>query len=434
MVSDIALLVLFICLHGFFKMHEAAFNELNLKKIHFAAEEGEKTAQALEKYLEKKDTLECSLQFCYIICFIAAEFFFVKVYQNFNFIKVSGLSHNIFYNIIAVIVFAMIILLFGNIISKALGSYFGEKLVLATKTLILAFSFITLPFVLPCLFIGSGINKIIGMNSKESETGVTQKEIRSLVDEGNDTGAIDLTEKEMINNIFEFNTTMAGEIATHRTDIVAVPSTASLENIIEVISEEKFSRIPVYNENVDDIIGFFRVRDLLKFYLNGKNGRDFKLKKILHEPYFVPFSKKIDELFEDMQKNKVHMAIVIDEYGGTAGIVTMEDLIEEIMGNIFDEYDVEEEEITEIDENTFLIKGTTELDEVEEILDINFKDGEDYDTIGGFIIGQLGRIPDENEHPELIIDNLIIKVEKIDDKRIEFIKISKEKEEEVAEV
>ncbi|MDD3570946.1 MAG: hemolysin family protein, partial [Lachnospiraceae bacterium] len=227
---------------------------------------------------------------------------------------------------------------------------------------------------------------------------------------------------------FEFNNTLVGDVATHRTDIVAVGLNSTLRDILTVISEEKFSRIPVYDENIDDIIGFFRVRDLLKFYADGSNGENFKFNDIILEPYFVPFSKKTDELFEDMQKNKVQMAIVIDEYGGTAGIVTMEDLIEEIVGNIFDEYDVDEEEIREIDENTFLVKGTTQIDEVEELFNVEFEDNNYYDTIGGFLIGQLGRIPDEEERPKVTVGKLVFKVEKIDDKRIELIKIHKNME------
>ena len=206
---------------------------------------------------------------------------------------------------------------------------------------------------------------------------------------------------------------------------MAVPISASLDEVIEVISGEKFSRIPVYDENIDDIIGIFRVRDLLKFYIDGNNGQNFQLNDIIIEPYFVPFSKKTDELFEDMQKNKVQMAVVIDEYGGTAGIVTMEDLIEEIMGNIFDEYDEEEEEIYQIDENTFLIQGTTEIEDVADALGIELENSDDYDTIGGYLIGKLERIPDDNERPKIEVGQCVFKIEKIFYKRIELIKVHK---------
>ena len=203
--------------------------------------------------------------------------------------------------------------------------------------------------------------KLVRLQKKQTAHTVTEEGIRMMVDAGEDNGSIDASEKEMINNIFELSNTSVDEIATHRTDIVAVPLEATLEEIKEVLMEEKYSRIVVYEENIDDIVGVFHVKDLIKYILaDAKRMKEenFHLEDILMQPYFVPFSKKIDELIEQMQREKVHLAIVIDEYGGTSGIVTMEDIMEEIVGNIFDEYDLEEEEdICALDENTFSISG-----------------------------------------------------------------------------
>ena len=242
-----------------------------------------------------------------------------------------------------------------------------------------------------------------------------------MVDAGGDNGSIDETEKNMINNIFELGNTYVGEIATHRTDIVAIPYDASFIEIVKVIAEEKYSRIVVYHDNIDNIIGLFHVKDMVKFFLSEDHDKNnFDLKEILKKPYFVPFSKKTDELFREMQRDKVHMAIIIDEYGGTAGLVTMEDLIEEIVGNIFDEYDLEEEEdICIVDENIYRIYGTTDLTDVEDLLEISFEDGENYDTLGGYLIGQLGRIPEEEETPEIAVGNWLFRIENIEEKRIE---------------
>ena len=227
----------------------------------------------------------------------------------------------------------------------------------------------------------------------------------------------------MINNIFELSNTSVEEIATHRTDIVAVPLEATLAEIKEVLMEEKYSRIVVYEDNIDNIVGVFHVKDLVKYILTDSTRMEegnFHLEDIMMQPYFVPFSKKTDELIEEMQREKVHMAIVIDEYGGTSGIVTMEDVMEEIVGNIFDEYDLEEEEdICPIDENSYSISGKADLQDVAEQLGIVFEDDEDYDTLGGYLIGRLGRIPEDDEMPEIAVGGWLFQIKQFEEKRIE---------------
>lgn len=258
--------------------------------------------------------------------------------------------------------------------------------------------------------------------TRENEKNVTEQEIREMVDAGGDSGTIDENVKEMLNNIFELSNISAGDIATHRTDIVAVSVEATLEEIKGVTAEEKYSRIPVYDDNIDNIVGVYHVKDMVKYILADvtrvKEGH-FHLKEILMQPYFIPFSKKVDELLAEMKQKKVHMAIVIDEYGGTAGIVTMEDIMEEIFGNIFDEYDKEEEEdITEISEGVYRIDGSTDLSDVEEQLGISFAENEDYDTLGGYLIGQLGRIPEEGEAIAMQLCGWEFCVEQFEEKRI----------------
>lgn len=265
--------------------------------------------------------------------------------------------------------------------------------------------------------------KLQKMREEAQKNKVTEEDIRQMVDAGGDIGTIDETEKEMINNIFELGNISAGEIATHRTNIVAIPLNASVEEITNVITEEKYSRIVVYDENIDNIVGVFHVKDMVKYILEDvkrMEDANFHIEDILMKPYFIPFSKKVDELFQEMQREKIHMAIVIDEYGGTAGIVTMEDLIEEIVGNIFDEYDIEEEEeICPIGEDAYRISGTTDLQDVEQQLEITFEEAEDYDTLGGYLIGQMGRIPEDDEQPEVAVGGWLFRIENIEEKRIE---------------
>ena len=265
--------------------------------------------------------------------------------------------------------------------------------------------------------------KLTKIREAALENTVTEEEIRQMVDAGEDSGSIDENEKEMINNILELRKISAGEIATHRTDIVAIAQDAALDEIMTVLQEEKYSRIVVYDENIDDIIGVVHVKDLMKYILadiKRMEDANFHIRELLMEPYFVPFSKKVDELFEEMQLAKVHMAIIIDEYGGTAGIVTMEDIMEEIVGNISDEYDIEEEEdITMLSETEYRINGTTDLKDVAELFELTFEDEEDYDTLGGYLIGQLGRIPEDDEQPEIQIGSCLFRIESIEEKRIE---------------
>ena len=267
------------------------------------------------------------------------------------------------------------------------------------------------------------IVKIMLLQKKHAQHTVTEEGIRQMVDAGGDNGSIDESEKEMINNIFELSNTSVEEIATHRTDIVAVPLEATLAEIKEVLMEEKYSRIVVYEDSIDNIVGVFHVKDLVKYILTDSTRMEevnFHLEDIMMQPYFVPFSKKTDELIEEMQREKVHMAIVIDEYGGTSGIVTMEDVMEEIVGNIFDEYDLEEEEdICPIDENSYSISGKADLQDVAEQLGIVFEDDEDYDTLGGYLIGRLGRIPEDDEMPEIAVGGWLFQIKQFEEKRIE---------------
>lgn len=267
------------------------------------------------------------------------------------------------------------------------------------------------------------IANIMLLQKKHAQHAVTEEGIRQMVDAGGSNGSIDESEKEMINNIFELSNTSVEEIATHRTDIVAVPLEATLAEIKEVLMEEKYSRIVIYEDNIDNIVGVFHVKDLVKYILTDSTRMEegnFHLEDIMMQPYFVPFSKKTDELIEEMQREKVHMAIVIDEYGGTSGIVTMEDVMEEIVGNIFDEYDLEEEEdICPIDENSYSISGKADLQDVAEQLGIVFEDDEDYDTLGGYLIGRLGRIPEDDEMPEIAVGGWLFQIKQFEEKRIE---------------
>ena len=238
-----------------------------------------------------------------------------------------------------------------------------------------------------------------------------------MVDMGEEAGTIEETEKEMIENIFEFNNLSAEDVMTHRTDVTCVWVEEEWDVILQTIRETGLSRFPVYNEDRDDIIGTLNTR---VFLLNMQAEKPRTLREMLREAYFVPQTVPADQLFRNMQTKKIHMAIVVDEYGGMSGIVTMEDLLEEIVGNIYDEFDPKEEaEIVQVDENTWRISGQATLDNVAEALDVELPLEEDYDTLGGLIFSQFTTIPEDGSTPELECHGLHIQVELIEDHRIE---------------
>ena len=263
----------------------------------------------------------------------------------------------------------------------------------------------------------NGILRLIGIDPNAEPEEVTEEEIRMMVDMGGETGAIEENEKEMIENIFEFNNHSAEDVMTHRTDVSSIWVGESSEEILRTIRETGLSRFPVYDEDMDDIIGTLSTRE---FLLNQQAENPAPLRDLIRQAYFVPETVQADALFRNMQMKKIHMAIVVDEYGGMSGIVTMEDLLEEIVGNIYDEFDPQAEaEITRVDEDTWRISGTAPLEDVAEALQVELPLEEAYDTLGGLIFSQFTLIPQDGSTPEVDVAGLHIQVEKIEDHRVE---------------
>lgn len=256
---------------------------------------------------------------------------------------------------------------------------------------------------------------------------ITEDEIRMLVDVGEEKGAIEEAEREMIENVFEFNNMTAAECMTHRTDVYAVWVDDTPEEIIKTIVESGLSRFPVYEEDLDHIIGTLTTRD---FLLNQQTEQPKPLRDLLREARFVPESVRTDILFRDMQRNNYHLAIVVDEYGGTSGLITMEDLLEEIVGNIYDEYDpAAEAEYTELAEGRWRVAGALEVEAFNHLAGFSLPLDEEYDTIGGLILSHLSSIPEEGSQPEITMDGLRFKVESMQDRRIAWVEVNKSKDE-----
>lgn len=254
-------------------------------------------------------------------------------------------------------------------------------------------------------------SKLLGKAEK-----VTEQDIRQMVDEGGNSGAIEDTQKEMINNIFEFSDSAADEIMTHRTEIVAVESAAPLSDIVKLSIQYGYSRIPVFEDDLDDIVGIAYIKDLLR-YVTEPLPKTKKAKDIMREAFYVPKTQSLSKLFTDMNGRHIQMAVVVDEYGGTAGIVTLEDIIEAIVGNIQDEFDREDEDVRRVDDYTFIIQGSADIEDAAKALGENFPEG-DYDTLGGFIMNLLGYIPEDGSTPQTDYEDVHFSVLEVKDKRI----------------
>jgi len=427
MMSQLIILFILILLNAYFAATEIAFISLNDAKIERQEKEGNKKAKQIEKMLKNPSkflaTIQIGITFAgFLSSAFASETFadmlapaLNSIFPNVSIEVFKGISI-----VIITIILSFFTLVFGELVPKRIGMKYYEKIAYATIGIIRVISVITAPFVKTLTFSTNVVSKLFGISENEEEI-VTEEEIKMMIDEGEEKGTIELEEKEMINNIFLFNDITASEVMTHRTDIYAIEISSNIEDIVKELDEYKYSRIPVYEDTIDNIKGILFVKDLLKYYINKKQ---IKIKSMLREAYFTSENKQINELFKELQNNKMQMAIVIDEYGGTAGLLTMEDLLEEIVGNIFDEYDEIEDEYKKIDENTFLISGSTSIYDLRKILGIEIPEG-DYETLSGYLLELLGRVPEDNEKPIIETEKVVYKIEEYVDKRIEWVKACK---------
>ena len=437
MFSQLLILVILILLNAFFAATEIAFITLNDAKIDIQAKEGNKKAKQIQKMLKTPSKFLATIQIGitlagFLSSAFASDTFAEKLapilYQVMPFINL-GIWKSISIIIITIIL-SFFTLVFGELVPKRLAMKNYEKIAFGSIGVIRAISIITAPFVKFLTIVTNAISKIFGVGENDEET-VTEEEIKMMVNQGEESGNIKEEEKELINNVFEFNDITVSEVMRHRKDIFAVDINISSEELISELSKEeyRYSRIPVYDETIDEIKGVLYVKDVLK----NINKKTFKVKNLMKEAYFVSQNRLINEVFRELQKNKIHIAIILDEYGGTAGLVTMEDILEELVGDIYDEYDEEENEFEKIDDNTYILSGSMTIYDVNKLLDAKIPEG-DYDTISGFLQDQLGRIPEDEENPIIETNKVTYKIEEYEDKRILKIKACKNNVDKLEEI
>ena len=334
--------------------------------------------------------------------------------------RVSGMPAYALYGLLP---FTLVSLILAGAIPVHLGAHFRGPLLDAIAPVADVTMTVLSPVTRLCMTLGALVLKPFHIKPADAGDAVTEEDIMQMVDIGEEKGAIESDEREMIENIFEFNNMNAGDCMIHRKDITAIDIESTDAQILETIRQSGLSRFPVYEGSIDNVLGILTTRDYL---LSRAEGRNVPLRALVRPAHFVPESVRTDVLFQEMQSRKQHMAIVVDEYGGTSGLITLEDLLEEIVGNIYDEFDPKEEpEITRLSDGRWRISGSAELDSVAEALDIHLPDDLEYDTLGGLVFSRLTEIPSDGKHPVVECFGLRISVEQIADRRVEWAIVEK---------
>ena len=423
---EIILQVVLILVNAFFAGTEMAVVSLNSTKLRKLQEEGDKTAGKLLKMVEDSSAFLSTIQVAitlagYLGAAFAGENFAPVLsnwlYNDLGFQVLPQAALNNVAIIIITIILSYFTLVFGELVPKRIALQKSYEFAKVACGVIRGMAFVLRPVIWLLSVSVNGVLRLLRLKVEAEEENVTEDEIRMMVDLGGEKGAIDEDEQEWIQNVFDFGDISVREAMTPRSDMDALDIESTDEEIMEMIQESGHSRFPVYEESVDTVLGILNARDYL---LDRGTGKKTPLKDLLRSAYFVPETIKADNLFKEMQKEKVHIAIVVDEYGGTEGIITMEDLLEEIVGNIYDEFDkAEQPEIEPLSENQWRVTGSVPISTLVDDLDLPLPESDDYDTLGGMIVTRLNAIPKDGEQLDMEVNGVELHVEKIEDHRIE---------------
>lgn len=421
---ELLLILFLILLNAFLTASEIAIVSTNKNRLEDLEEHGNRSAKLLLRLLEEPSKFLGTIQVCITLTgFLASAFAATSITKYFsNYLGKYNIPFSSEISILVIVlILAFLNLVFGNLFPKRLALQNSEQFAVFSIRPIIMISKILAPYVKLVNLCTHALTRLFGLNSDNLEEKMSEEEIRSLIEVGEENGVINEIEKNMIDGIFKFDDTIAKEIMTARTNVFAIDITTSIDELIDLILEEQYSRIPVYENDIDNIIGVLYMKDI--FMSMRKNTlKSLGVRKLIRPAYFVPETKNIDTLFNELKNTKNHLALLIDEYGGFSGIVTIEDIIEEIMGNIFDEYDDYENNIKKIDADTFIINGLASIDEFNDYFNLELE-SENYDTIGGFVMDLLGEVPKDENIQTVEYENIIFKVEKVSEKRIESIKV-----------
>lgn len=436
--ATIILLVLLL-INMFYYAFHATLDQLNTKEITEKAEEkNDRKSMRLLRILEQPAIYINTFHLMVTMVHILIGWLYMESWTG----KVEKLLQNFTENVLKFDCSSQILTVIAAVVTFALVLYImltfavllPRKLVLSNPTrwayrlvdMIYIISRILAPITGLIYWTTKGVLILFGLNGLKDEADVTEEEIINMVNEGHEQGLIQASEAEMISNIFEYHDKEAQDIMTNRTNIIALDSSMLLKDAIDFVLDGKQSRYPVYEENIDHIIGILHLKDILRYHADND-----KLKQplgsftdLLREPEYIPLTRNIDELFKDMQSKKLQMVIVVDEYGQTAGLVAMEDILEEIVGNIMDEYDEEMEYIEETGNDEYIIEGKTPLEELEERFGISFENSE-FETLNGFLISKLDRIPEEDEEFEVEVEGYLFKILEVSNKMIQSVQVTK---------
>lgn len=426
LIWQLVLQFVLILINAFFAATEIAVVSLNTAKLKSDAEDGHKWAVRLLKLTEAPTAFLSTIQIGITLAgflgsaFAASNFadrLTRRLVEGSVFSAIRPGTLNTLTVILITVVLSYFTLVLGELVPKRIAMQKPLQVAKITAPVVHALSVLLRPAIWFLSASVSGILRLMGLNNQAGSDNVTEEDIRMMLDASEEEGLIESAEGEMIDNIFEFNNIQVYDVMTHRVDVEAIDIEESREEIIETIRDTGYSRFPVYEEEPDHIIGLLYVKD---FFLN----QDVPLRELLKEPIYVPDTMICDDLFQKMQKEHTHFAIVTDEYGSFLGVITLEDLLEEIVGNIYDEYDEKEDYIIPNADGTWTISGRAELKDVEKALDIELSEQEDFNTLGGLVLSETSEIPRDGDTFEVEVDGLRIRVLRVVDRRIEETRVS----------
>ena len=421
--AQILLQIVFILLNAFFAGSEIAFLSLNQIKLSKQAEEGDKTAARLLTLVENPNRFLSAIQVAITLSGFLGAAFGTENFSGYlaDFLVDVGLPLSpgvagVIAMVVVTIIISFFSIAFGEMVPKRIAMQKPEMWAKMALGIVKAISLVFAPMMWLLDVTTNGTLKLLGMKTKADDGAASEEDIRLMVENSGEQGAIAQEEQQWIENVFDFGDMVASDVMTPEPDVTAFSIDETPENIIQAIQETGLSRYPVYEEDINDICGVLNARDFL-LNLQAKNPKP--IKGLLRRAYFVPESVHADQLFKDMQSQKHHFAIVVDEYGGTAGVVTMEDLLEEIVGNIYDEFDPEEPQpIVQVKEGLWRVQGSARVEELADVADITIPEDADYDTLGGMVMSCLSTIPEDGSKLTVETNGLRIRVEMVEDRKV----------------